>query len=199
MKLTGTPEELLRELRQRYRHAPPLPNVHMQMLPWQMFALYALTWELSKQGGQILEIGSGFGGSAYMMAKAGPRVQIMSLTINEKEAAKAREFLDWQGCQNVAIQVASSGQFLESDERTWDMIFVDGDHKHMLRDLPWFNRVRESGLYLCHDYSPVACPPVYEAMNRLRDSLGRDLDVMLMDANQVGMAGIYRREGEAWA
>ena len=80
------------------------------------------------------------------------------------------------------------------------MIFVDGDHNRIARDLPWFNRLQVGGLLLCHDYSPewewIPSPVVYAELNGMADRLGRAFDVRLVDNGKVGMVGFYRRLGE---
>jgi len=201
--LYGSGDELVHELKKRCPHTPPLPMVQMQMLPYQMMGLYAATWEQCRQGGRILEIGTGFGGSSYMMAKAGPRVEIVSLTVNEKEAKIARNFLDHCGCQNVEIVVQASWDYLAAHPQSeWDMIYVDGDHNRIERDLIWFNQLKPEGLFLCHDYSGGdsfhPSPRVYAALNEMHRRLDRPFDVLLLDDEQTGMAGFQRHEGEVW-
>lgn len=203
---TGTAAELEAQLKAEYYHAPPLPRVYMQMLPWQMYALYGLAWEQCRKvppwegHGRILEIGTGFGGSAYMMAKAWPVVELVSLTVSEPEAEQARAYLKAAGGAPVTILVKPSTEYLaETGGRPWkQMVFVDGDHRRAAADLVWLNALTPGGLILFHDYSPVACPPVYAAVNALGATLKREPDVLLMDEQQIGMAGFYRREGELW-
>jgi predicted O-methyltransferase YrrM len=204
VKRKGTAAELEAALRKEYPHAPPLPRVYMQMLPWQMVALYGLAWDQAhgladRLGGRILEIGSGHGGSAYMIVRAWPWAQFISLTISSTEARIAAEYLAKEGGPHVHILVTASSEFLAGHNGLpLDLIYVDGDHRHCAADLAWFNHLADKGLILFHDYSPQACPPVYAAVNALGQALGREPDVVLMDTNEIGMAGFYRREGERW-
>jgi predicted O-methyltransferase YrrM len=194
------------KLKAEYGHAPPLPGVYRQMLDWQMYALYGLAWEQCRAvhprdgGGRVLEIGTGFGSSTYMLSKAWPLVEIVSLTISEREAEQARGFLKRAGMAPVTVLVKSSLDYLaETGGRPWrDLIFVDGDHRRAAADLVWFNALKPGGALLFHDYSPQACPPVYAAVNALGACLGREPDVLLMDTDRIGLAGFYRREGEQW-
>lgn len=83
------------------------------------------------------------------------------------------------------------------------MVWIDGDHNQIRRDLPWFNRLSEGGLLVCHDYSPEdsARPSAicYATLNEMREKLGRPFDVELVDEEKTGMVGFYRRAGERWA
>ena len=82
----------------------------------------------------------------------------------------------------------------------FDVVFVDGDHKQVARDLPWFNWIHPGGLMLFHDYSPAesthACPPVYDVVNARAIRLGRELDVLLVDDTLAGIAGFYKQKWE---
>jgi len=78
-----------------------------------------------------------------------------------------------------------------------DLVFVDGDHGLVVRDLPWFNWLRLNGLLLFHDYTPASsgkrpCAPVYETVRVFGDMLGREPDVLVVDDQGDGMAGFYR-------
>ena len=203
MKRQGAAEELLRGLLAEFPHAPALPRVHMQMLPWQMVALYGLAWTKSRfcerTGIRLLEIGTGHGSSAYMLAKAAPTAEIVSLTASVREGDLARTFLRGAvGDQVRVLPSRSLAYYAATVGQTWDLIYVDGDHRNCAKDLVWFNRLWDWGLILFHDYSPKACPPVWDAVGVLGQSLGRAPDVELMDTNGIGMAGFYRKEGEQW-
>jgi predicted O-methyltransferase YrrM len=192
-------------LEAQYGPAPAPPPVRkLQLLPYQLAALYHLAKELDAPGAHFLEIGTGQGASGYMLAKAAPRAQVLSITISPAEVAAATTLWMGQGCGNgiYASRVASWDllQRTAVDPVRLDLVFVDGDHNQIARDLPWFNRLRPGGLFLCHDYSPQEsrCPSaiVYAALNRLLGVLGRPFDVLLQDEHLVGMAGFYRRPGE---
>jgi predicted O-methyltransferase YrrM len=173
---------------------------------YQYAALHALA--AAFDGGQILELGCYHGRSALIMSLAAPNAHIVTLSPDREHVAMARQNL---AGRNAEVLHTTSVELLRRDRRRWDMVFVDGDHKHVNYDLPWFNRLRTGGppctigggLMLFHDYTPADAlqrshVEVYEAVNRLAAHLGRELDVVLVDEYRVGMAGLFRREGETW-
>jgi predicted O-methyltransferase YrrM len=139
--------------------------------------------------------------AAYANVKVVP---IRSWDYFTTTAPRSQEGMDsgQQPCRNDVGTRAENAEGAEGDdEYLYDMIFVDGDHRHIEWDLPWFNRLEVGGLMLFHDYSPVdashPCPPVYEALNRMAEKL-HGFDVLIIDEGKTGMAGIVRREGERW-
>ena len=98
------------------------------------------------------------------------------------------------------VRVESSWDVLARDTDAWDLIFIDGDHNRIARDLPWFNRLREGGLLLCHDYSPQDSRSpsgiVFAELNAMAERLGRPFDVRVIDEGKVGMVGFYCGPGE---
>jgi predicted O-methyltransferase YrrM len=86
-----------------------------------------------------------------------------------------------------------------------DMVFVDGDHKRVSDDLPWYNKLVVGGLMIHHDYCPAAplctgprpCRWVYDAVNDFSRKMHAP-DVLMVDHNREGMVGHYRREEEVW-
>lgn len=169
------------------------------LLDYQAGWLYALT--KARQPANILEIGTLVGYSAALMAMAAPKADIMTLNPNAREAEQAARNLE--PYKNVRVGIIASWDYLVSQHAhdEYDMIFVDGDHRQIERDLPWFNRLKVGGLMLFHDYSPAdashPCPPVYEALNRMAERL-HGFDVLIIDEGKTGMAGIVRRAGESW-
>lgn len=86
------------------------------------------------------------------------------------------------------------------------MVFIDGDHQRVTDDLPFYNKLKVGGLKFHHDYCPSAeegctgprpCRWVYAALNDFADKM-HPFDVLLVDHNQEGIAGFYRRQGEVW-
>ncbi len=179
---------------------PPLPAVKRQLLDYQLMALFILAQHFDRRAARILEIGTGQGGSAYMLAKAAPKASIVSLTTQPHEAEVAAAFWRRSGCENVEALVLASWDYLASCKRKFDLVFVDGDHNQIARDIPWFNRLREGGLFLCHDYSPQDSRSpsaiAYAELNAMAERLGRPFDVRLVDEGKVGMVGLYRLAGE---
>lgn len=196
MKMKDSPTEIYREVVHRHPEAEKaLENsrhIKGQLLDWQAVALYCLTAQYDRERANILEIGTLVGFSTSLMAQAAPLANIVTLNPAANEIPDATANLSH--FQNVTIVVEKSWDYLNDyDGPTLDMVFVDGDHKRAENDLPWWSWLLRGGLMLFHDYSPVQCPPVYEAVNKMAVMLERDPDVLLMDTDGIGMAGFYRR------
>lgn len=205
MYLEGTLIQLLARVHREFEDIPPLPGgVKMQMLPYQMGALFGLAREMGKKfrKSRILEIGTGFGSSTIFLSLAAPEAVITSLTMSAEEGEIAKKNLRACGCgDNVDVRATKSTNYLKvsSPHRFYSLIWVDGDHNRIREDMPWFNRVRIGGLFLCHDYSDNAGNQVKLELNRFRDKLGREFDVYLKDTNGIGMAGFFRQKGDRWS
>lgn len=163
-------------------------HIRGQLELHQAAALYVLAGK--HNGGHILEIGTLAGYSASLMAQAAPEAKIVTLNPAENEIPVATANL--ARYQNIQIVMAKSWDYLTDYKGPkLDLIFVDGDHKRVGKDMPWWDWLAGGGLMLFHDYSPKACPPVYEAVNQLGERLGRGPDVLIMDEEKVGLAGFY--------
>ena len=201
MILQGTPQELEETISERCPAAfdAYVNSVHIpaQMLPYQALALYALATRYNVAGANILEIGTAAGFSASLLAQAAPLATIVTLNPRDWEVATATNYLEpWP---NVTAVQAVSWDYLASYQGPQlDMVFVDGDHNRVPKDLPWFNWLKIGGLMLFHDYSEAACPAVYRTVNQLVLDLDRLLDVKIIDNEKIGMAGFYRWDGEVW-
>jgi predicted O-methyltransferase YrrM len=201
IQLEAEAATLTRELALMGAALPPLPRVKLKVLDYQLAALWLLARQYNTQGARILEIGTGHGGSGYVISNAAPLAQITSLTAEPREVAAAGELWRRHGCRNIAAQAIRSWDYLSrASDAVYDLVFVDGDHNRIALDLPWFERLRPGGLLLCHDYSPqdsrTPSRIVYEELNRMAADLGRPFDVRLVDEGKVGMVGFYRRDGE---
>lgn len=196
--LEGRQETLTAAMANLCKGAPKFPAVKRKVLDYQMLALYYLA--RAYDHGRILEIGTGHGGSAYMLAHAAPNATVVSITTNPHEKIDAERYWRSVGIKHALVVVEPSWDFLARTEDMFDFVFIDGDHNRIARDLPWFNRLNVGGLMVCHDYSPqdsrTPSGIVFDELNALRDRLGRPFDVSLIDEGKVGMVGFYRREGE---
>lgn len=200
--MAGTPAELFDNLLALYPTAmdalDDAAHIRGEMTPWQNVALYGLAHRHARAGGRLLEIGSFLGHSAALLALAAPNADVTTLNPCEREAEATRHNLAL--FPNVSVLCIASWDYLRWEHDACDVIFVDGDHKRIARDLPWFNRLAEGGLILFHDYDAVpAHYPVFEAVNSMAQRLGRALDVRLMDTNGRGLAGFIRQRGETWS
>jgi len=197
MRISGTQDEIWRELTTPAIAADLALTEH---IPYRMFPYqYAAVYNLAKQydGGIILEIGAYWGRSAWTLSLAAPRAKIASLEPYLFEKARRNT----AARANVKVVKAYSWRYLKKNRLAWDMVLVDGNHKRVELDLPWFNRLKEGGLILFHDYTPadaIRCrsPHVYAVVNDMGKSLGRVPDVLVVDSEKIGMAGFYRRRGE---
>lgn len=199
LDMTGSQETLLAALRNVAKDCPAFPPVKRKVLDYQMVALYHLARQFDHPGARLLEIGTGHGGSGYMFGHAAPRASIVSVTTNPAEMAAEKL---WRSCgiKQAWVTVQASWDLLAADSAVWDLVFIDGDHNRIARDLPWFDRLRVGGLLLCHDYSPddsrTPSGVVFSELNAMAERLGRPFDVRIVDEGKVGMVGFYRREGE---
>jgi predicted O-methyltransferase YrrM len=196
MKMKDSPEEICQEIVHRHPEAEKaLENsrhIKGQLLDWQAVALYCLAARYNREGANILEIGTLHGFSCSLIAQAVPSAKIITLNPAKHEIPGATANLSH--FQNVTIVVEKSWDYLDAyDGPMLDMIFVDGDHKRAAADVAWWGWLERGGLMLFHDYSPAQCPPVYKAVNEMAALLGRQPDVLLMDTDEIGMAGFYRR------
>ena len=168
----------------------------------QALVIAYLASQYDRKDAFILEIGANRGFTAAVLKLAAKKALVTTLEPDENNRREARGNVLPLG---VVVRPEKSTLYLERTEGSgceYDMIFVDGDHKRVRLDLPWFNRLKVGGLFLHHDYSPLEsarpCPSVFEALNDFGAHLGREADVLVVDNTMVGMAGWYRREGETW-
>jgi predicted O-methyltransferase YrrM len=165
-------------------------GIEAQILPYQAAALYVLARQYDLAGARLLDIGTAAGYSASVMAQAAPKAEIVTLNPAAHEVEAARRNLErWPNAR--VVQSTSWAYLSDYGGPFLGMIFVDGDHRRVADDIPWWRWVEAGGLLLFHDYSTGACPPVYESVNGLAEALGRGLDVLIVDDRGIGMAGFY--------
>lgn len=206
MQLHGTPEKIIASIQSSIdvesvleRVQKRIPFLKRQIAPYQGASLYALALKYNTPNSHILEIGTAHGYSAAILAEACPNASIVTLNPNVEEAAIASENL--AKYPNVEVVTEISWDYLKTYRGPkLDMIFVDGDHKRVRLDLPWWDWLKDGGLMLFHDYSPAGtyreCPPVYEAVNEFGLLIGKEPDVLIVDDGGVGLAG-YFQEGRS--
>lgn len=166
---------------------------------YQAAALYLLAQKANRAGAQILEIGTYYGFTAAVMGLAAPEAQVTTLNPTTWEYETAKKNLRLLG--NVACKCRYSWEYLEEYMGPeLDLIFVDGNHVKISKDLEWWAWVKQGGMMVFHDYSPAEshrpCTPVFEGLNKFREKLGRNFDILVVDDGLAGMAGFVKREGE---
>jgi predicted O-methyltransferase YrrM len=168
-----------------------------EVYPFQAAALYLLAGRFNYPGAKILEIGTYYGFTAAIMAQAAPLAKITTINPLEWEVDNARKRLS-KKFDNIEFVCRHSWDYLaEYDGTPLDFVFIDGDHKRVKLDFPWWNHLKVGGIKFHHDYSPNgsdrACPPVYRAIKIFEQFLGRDADIMVIDELLVGMAGFVKQ------
>lgn len=201
-KLQGTQDEILTAVLRLHpeivsvlgRVAAKVPFIKRQVAEYQGAVLYALAVQYNRQGAMILEIGTAWGYSAACMATAASKAELITLNPKQTEYPVAiRHLAYWP---NVKVMNIKSWDYVDQNENIFDMIFVDGDHGQVRRDLIWWEFLKPGGLLLFHDYAPAGsgrpCQPVYDEVNRFAEQLGRPPDVLIVDDRGVGLAGFYK-------
>jgi predicted O-methyltransferase YrrM len=213
MRLTGTRESIVDQVRVQYPEFDAVHSLIRQLVPaykreidfFQAAGLYAVAAQYNRPKGWALEIGTAFGYSAAIQARAMPGAWLTTLNPKNGEWQQAAEHLSADLFHNVQVVPMRSDEWLAelSSEARYDFIFVDGDHQYVAADLCYFDRLAIGGMMFFHDYADAdsarPCPPVFEALNLMRDGLGRDFDAVVLDDQGVGMVGFERRAGETWA
>lgn len=204
-----TPNEMTDTIKAKYDHdiyaiinkAKSVKNPYKGTIQdYQAAWLYVLAKQYNKPDYRILEIGTGKGYSTSFLALACPDAHITSISIRADEQQEAKQALDKLGILNVElITVSSSWEWLASLDNApyYDMIFVDGDHNRVSKDLAFWDELRTGGLFLFHDYCPDYAanpqPIVFNELNKFKKSLDRtDFDVLIVDNEDIGMAGLYK-------
>lgn len=201
MILSGTRDYLCQEIGRMFPGAAAALEVSKTIKPgllnYQAMALFGLATQFNKDGATMLEIGTAVGYSASMMAQGAPLARITTLNPQVGEIPLAQKNLaPWR---NVKVVVMYSWDYLAQTKSgmLYDMIFVDGDHNAIRRDLPWWDHVKPGGLMLFHDYTPQGAkkpsPAVFAELNLFGVRLGLAPDVSLIDDGLTGMVGWYTR------
>jgi len=205
MKLTGTPDHIIYQVLQDCpgaldgveRARANVPFIKREIARYQAAVLHALASRYNREGAHILEIGTAWGYSAAVMAEAAPLAEIV--TLNPKQAEYECAVGHLAVYENVMPVLAYSWDYLTEDLGDFDLIFVDGSHNQVSRDMPWWDRVAPGGLFLFHDYSPEGSgrptPEVYAAVNLWMADKGLEPYVLVVDHRQVGMIG-FRKEDQ---
>lgn len=166
------------------------------MQQYQAACLYALAKRYNNRDSRILEIGTGKGYSTSYLVQAAPLAQITTLSVRDDEQLEARNAINRLGYDNVKFKVSQSWVFAEHDDKFYDLIFVDGDHAKVHKDLIFWHGMKENGLFLFHDYCPFDAanpqPHVYRVLNEFSTEINQPFDVEIVDNVKIGMVGFYK-------
>lgn len=158
--------------------------------------LYSLVSHYDRPDANILEVGTYYGYTAAIMAQAAPRAKIT--TLNPVPWEYADDIVNLKQFKNIRCFCVRSWEYIDGyGGPELDFVFIDGDHKRIVRDLQFWNWLKLGGTIFFHDYSPKEstrpCPPVFRALNEVVDKIGRKFDILVVDKNKVGMAGWVRQ------
>lgn len=136
-----------------------IPAEFIRLDPWEAEYLF-IAARMSKLG--IVEIGRFNGGSAFLMACAGPSVPIFSVDIAPKDDDLLSSLFQATGVgENVILTVGDSQRGSFPEAPPYDFLFVDGDHSYegAMADLRhWWGDLAPGGHVVCHDaYAKQPC------------------------------------------
>jgi predicted O-methyltransferase YrrM len=129
--------------------------------------------ELAADAGEALEVGSAYGYSAIVMAKAGARVTAVDPHAGELPGSLGimQGYLQAYQANSVLMRVGRSQEILPTCPLAWfGLVFIDGDHTEatVAHDVEWaIKLLRPGGILLCHDWDEGTCPGVRAALERL--------------------------------
>ena len=139
---------------------------------------------------KLLEIGVKHGFTLAIMAMACPLAKLLGVNPSLREIGIAKKNL--APYKNVELVCSKSWDYLPECQTMFDVIFVDGDHNNIAKDLPWWTRVRDGGLMLFHDYDYNHSRIVFNQLNQFLVALDKAYFDFHMDINGNGLVGLYK-------
>jgi predicted O-methyltransferase YrrM len=159
----------------------------MMLLPWRPVSIdggpeiltsvteaeTAVLRDLAAEAGEALEVGSAYGYSAVVMAKAGARVTAVDPHAGELSGSLGIMMGNLQAYQvnDITVRVGTSQAILPTCPFGWyGLVFIDGDHTEATveHDVTWARKLlRPGGVLAAHDYDEGTCPGVKAALDRL--------------------------------
>lgn len=143
-------------------------------------------------GRQVLEVGSAYGYSAIVMARAGALVTAVDphtggTWLGDSHAAMTANVGVYQVASRVTIVRESSQDALPrlaTEGGRFGFVFIDGDHRYeaALHDIEWaLKLLAPGGVLAVHDYAETCCcPDVARAADQLLPGERELVDSMLM-------------------
>jgi predicted O-methyltransferase YrrM len=206
LNITGTQEELWGQLDEicpdirarivEVRSLLKAPVNKRDTRDYEAALLYILSAQYDYFGAKIAEVGTGLGFTAAIMQHAAPRAHVMTCTPDNSHVSIARGNLK-PNFQGITVLEMKSVEWLEKIEDGFlDMVYIDGDHKHVRLDLPFYNKLKVGGLKFHHDYW-LHNHFVYVALLDFAEKM-HPFDVLMTNEKQEAVGGWYRQEGEVW-
>jgi predicted O-methyltransferase YrrM len=168
------------------------------ILPWRPVALgsgppiltsitEAETAKLQELAADALDVGSAYGYSAIVMARAGARVTTVDPHAGENPGTLGvlTGNLDAYGlADQVRVIVAPSQEALPNLEPgSFGLVFIDGDHTEATvhHDVTWaLKLLRPGGWLACHDLDEDSCPGIRAALERLFENPTPSIDTLFL-------------------
>jgi predicted O-methyltransferase YrrM len=146
----------------------------------------AVLRELAATAGEVVDIGSAYGYSAVVMAKAGTHVITIDPHAGENPDTLAVLMGNLQAYQanTVTVSVGTSQEVLPRLPLGWfGLVFIDGDHREpsVIHDVEWaLKLLRPGGVLAAHDLDEATCPGVRAALDRLFDHPQPTVDTLFV-------------------
>jgi predicted O-methyltransferase YrrM len=146
----------------------------------------AVLRELAATAGEVVDIGSAYGYSAVVMAKAGAHVTTIDPHAGENPGTLDVLMGNLQAYQanTVTVSVGTSQAVLPRLPLGWfGLVFIDGDHREetVIHDVTWaLKLLRPGGVLACHDLDEDSCTGVRAALDRLFDHPQPTVDTLFV-------------------
>jgi predicted O-methyltransferase YrrM len=155
-----------------------IKNILMTSVVREKYAALLSRFVYFQKPGRILELGTSLGASTLCMASVFPESKVCSVDGCSETHRVAKEYLSNYPVYNIELRTEEFFQFLVSDERFWDFVYIDGNHQYeaslklvamtkeklnkngiiIMDDIHWSNGMIKawkeivlSGKYLCID------------------------------------------------
>lgn len=165
------------------------PKNRHSLRSYEALAIYHLVKLYNYPDNEILEIGTGTGYTTAVLSKACPKAKITTLEPSVRERLIAQKTLS--DFDNIRFNKLHSWDYYDED-KNFDVILVDGDTKHIEKDLIWWLNLNYGGMMLFRHYSEKKYPHVYHQLNRFVLEMGLLFDVIITDENNNGLVGLYK-------
>ena len=140
----------------------------------------------------LLELGSNLGKTSAYVASANPQLNVLGIDGNEALASFAMKNFQTLSIKNAEIKATTFTEFFQTNSRTFDMIFIEGDHRYQ-RTLDNY----ESSKKVLKGEGPIVLHDIYwsDGMNEAWEKIKADNDATVtIDLFFFGL--VYFRKGQ---